>query len=136
MEGKKNRVAYFYDNEIGSFYYGNDHPMKPFRIKMAHQLIVNYGLYRKMNVYQPHRATQAEMLKFHSSEYIDYLRMVIPTVEESHFSLGQNDCPVFDGLYDFCQISAGGSIDAASLLNAQASDICINWGGGLHHAKK
>jgi len=25
--------------------------MKPFRIKMAHQLIVNYGLYRKMNIY-------------------------------------------------------------------------------------
>ena len=25
--------------------------MKPFRIKMAHQLIVNYGLYRKMSVY-------------------------------------------------------------------------------------
>lgn len=91
MEEKKNRVAYFYDNEIGSFYYGNDHPMKPFRIKMAHQLIVNYGLYRKMNVYQPHRATQSEMLKFHSPEYIDYLRMVMPTAEESHYSLGQND---------------------------------------------
>ena len=25
--------------------------MKPFRIKMAHQLIVNYGLYRRMNCY-------------------------------------------------------------------------------------
>ena len=43
---RKKRVSYFYDNDIGSFYYGSDHPMKPFRIKMAHQLIVNYGLYR------------------------------------------------------------------------------------------
>ena len=47
----KKRVSYFYDNEVGSFYYGQEHPMKPFRIKMAHQLIVNYGLYRRMNVY-------------------------------------------------------------------------------------
>ena len=45
------RVSYFYDTEVGSFFYGQEHPMKPFRIKMAHQLIVNYGLYRKMSVY-------------------------------------------------------------------------------------
>ena len=37
--------------DVGSFYYGEDHPMKPFRIKMAHQLILEYGLYRKMNTY-------------------------------------------------------------------------------------
>ena len=46
------------------------------------------------------------------------------------------DCPVFDGLYEFCQLSGGGSVAAAVKLNKQASDICINWGGGLHHAKK
>ena len=46
------------------------------------------------------------------------------------------DCPVFDGLYEFCQLSAGGSVAAAVKLNKQASEICINWGGGLHHAKK
>ena len=37
--------------DVGSFHYGEDHPMKPFRIKMAHQLIIGYELYRKMNVY-------------------------------------------------------------------------------------
>jgi histone deacetylase 1/2 len=47
----KRRVSYFYDNEVGSFYYGQEHPMKPFRMKMAHQLIVNYGLYRRMNCF-------------------------------------------------------------------------------------
>lgn len=46
------------------------------------------------------------------------------------------DCPVFDGLYEFCQLSGGGSVAAAVKLNKQAADICINWGGGLHHAKK
>ena len=50
----KRRVSYFYDNEVGSYYYGQEHPMKPFRIKMAHQLIVNYGLYRRMNCYVRH----------------------------------------------------------------------------------
>lgn len=36
----------------------------------------------------------------------------------------------------FSQISAGGSIDGAKILNNGEADICINWGGGLHHAKK
>ncbi|KAH7646440.1 histone deacetylase 1-like [Dermatophagoides farinae] len=51
------------------------------------------------------------------------------------FNVGE-DCPVFDGLYEFCQLSAGGSVAGAVKLNKQATDIAINWGGGLHHAKK
>ena len=46
------------------------------------------------------------------------------------------DCPVFDGLYQYCQIAAGGSLGAAVKLNYQTSDIAINWAGGLHHAKR
>ena len=43
---------------------------------------------------------------------------------------------MFDGLYEFCQLSSGGSIAGAVKLNKQACDIAINWAGGLHHAKK
>lgn len=31
------------------------------------------------------------------------------------------DCPVFDGLYEFCQLSAGGSVAAAVKLNKQVN---------------
>lgn len=48
----------------------------------------------------------------------------------------QNDCPLFDGLFTFCQISSGGTLAAAANLNKGDSEICINWAGGLHHAKK
>ena len=43
---------------------------------------------------------------------------------------------MFDGLFEFCQLSAGGSVAGAIKLNKQACDIALNWGGGLHHAKK
>lgn len=33
------------------------------------------------------------------------------------------DCPVFDGLYEFCQLSAGGSVAAAVKLNKQVRDF-------------
>mmetsp|Transcript_5740 Transcript_5740/g.6380 ORF Transcript_5740/g.6380 Transcript_5740/m.6380 type:complete len:409 (+) Transcript_5740:213-1439(+) len=140
----KRRVAYFYDPDVGTFYYGQQHPMKPHRIRMAHQLILNYGLYRKMEVYRPHYATDGEMAAFHSPEYIKFLKNLTPittreslTDAHSKFNVGEStDCPIFEGLYQFGQISAGGSIDAAIKLNQQTADICINWAGGLHHAKK
>jgi len=50
-------------------------------------------------------------------------------------NLGE-DCPVFDNLFEFCQIYAGGTLDAARRLNHKSCDIAINWAGGLHHAKK
>lgn len=71
-----------------------------------------------------------------------------------------DDCPVFDGLFEYCSISAGGSmgkqtptcipqthkiwffleflwsIEGAARLSRDKCDIAVNWAGGLHHAKK
>ena len=47
-----------------------------------------------------------------------------------------DDCPIFDGLYSYCSLYAGASLDAARKLTNLQSDIAINWSGGLHHAKK
>lgn len=115
--------------------------MKPHRIRMAHNLVLNYGLYRKMEIYRPHKANQEEMTKYHSDDYIRFLKGIRPdnmgefNKQMQRFNVGE-DCPVFDGLYEFCQLSAGGSVAGAVKLNKQATDIAINWGGGLHHAKK
>jgi histone deacetylase 1/2 len=45
------RVAYFYDSDVGNYAYVAGHPMKPHRIRLAHSLIMNYGVYRKMEIY-------------------------------------------------------------------------------------
>ncbi|KAL2161742.1 hypothetical protein VTH06DRAFT_8304 [Thermothelomyces fergusii] len=55
--------------------------------------------------------------------------------EQGKYNVG-DDCPVFDGLFEFCGISAGGSMEGAARLNREKCDIAINWAGGLHHAKK
>ena len=51
------------------------------------------------------------------------------------FNVGE-DCPVFDGLYEYCQTYTGGSLGGAARLNQGAADVVVNWAGGLHHAKK
>lgn len=152
------RVAYFYDQDVGNYHYYLGHPMKPHRIRMAHNLIVNYGLCdelsddapeyagegsrmlngdsalsaaalnddvdmmdgdglgsannavggpstgilaftdaekrltrtmltgargKAMQIFRARRATAAEMTRFHTDEYIDFLEQVTPDKAEA-----------------------------------------------------
>ncbi|KAJ2956456.1 hypothetical protein NQZ79_g7704 [Umbelopsis isabellina] len=136
-------VSFFAAN-VGNYHYGPGHPMKPHRIRMCHGLVMNYGLYKKMEIYASIRAKPAnkwEMTQFHTDEYIDFLSRVTPdnmealNKEQAKFNVG-DDCPVFEGLFEYCGLSAGGSMEGAARLNRGLCDIAINWAGGLHHAKK
>ena len=157
------KVAYFYDSDVGNYAYVAGHPMKPHRIRMAHSLIMNYGLYTKMEIYvclpfsgtpqlassglrlmcmqRAKPASKYEMTQFHTDEYIEFLHKVTPdnmdnfNKEQSKYNVG-DDCPVFDGLFEFCGISAGGTMEGAARLNRGKCDVAVNWAGGLHHAKK
>jgi histone deacetylase 1/2 len=135
------RVVYLYDDAVGNFSYTTVHPMKPHRIRMTHNLVLAYDLFPKMRVLRPKRASFLDMTRFHSDEYIQFLQTA--TIENSSqeedildkFNCSE-DSPIFPGLFEFCQISAGGTITAAQQLNDGKADIAINWAGGLHHAKK
>ncbi|KAF5368587.1 hypothetical protein D9758_002339 [Tetrapyrgos nigripes] len=138
---QKKRVCYFFDSDIGGFHYGPGHPMKPTRIRMCHSLVMNYGLYKKMEIFRAKPATKREMTQFHSDDYVEFLGRISPSnmnsfLREQHkYNVG-DDCPVFDGLFDYCSISAGGSMEGAARLSRDKCDIAVNWAGGLHHAKK
>ncbi|KAJ3683452.1 hypothetical protein LUZ60_013679 [Juncus effusus] len=148
-DGQRRRVSYFYEPTIGDYYYGQGHPMKPHRIRMAHCLVVHYRLHRHMEIIRPYPAAPEDLQRFHHPDYVSFLaespsnKSTGPTLSNpsastsssKRFNVGE-DCPVFEGLFDFCQASAGGSIGAAVKLNRGDSDIAINWAGGLHHAKK
>ncbi|KAL2507456.1 Histone deacetylase 9 [Forsythia ovata] len=137
----KDKIAYFYDGDVGNVYFGPSHPMKPHRLCMTHHLVLSYELHNKMEIYRPHKAYPVELAQFHSADYVEFLNRITPDTqslfsnEMVKYNLGE-DCPVFENLFEFCQIYAGGTIDAARRLNNQLCDIAINWAGGLHHAKK
>ena len=141
MAPSKDRICYFYDSDVGTSYYGNNHPMKPHRLAMTHHLVLSYDLHRRMEVYRPRRSYPVEMTQYHAEDYVEFLSRITPDTASEHmqsmqrFNLGE-DCPIFDGLFDFCKLYTGGSIDGAVRLNHGMSDIAINWSGGLHHAKK
>ena len=114
----KRRVSYFYHGDVGLYYYGPGHPMKPHRLRMTHQLLLAYGLYRRMDVYKPRlgggSASEQQLARFHSEDYIDFLKRINPdnmkqfSAQMQKFNVGEyTDCPVFDGLYEFCATYTG-----------------------------
>ncbi|KAL7980588.1 hypothetical protein Chor_001742 [Crotalus horridus] len=117
-QGTKRKVCYYYDGHI--------FPVVTKAIPISHR---------------PYKASAEEMTKYHSDDYIKFLRSIRPdnmseySKQMQRFNVGE-DCPVFDGLFEFCQLSAGGSVASAVKLNKQQTDIAVNWAGGLHHAKK
>ncbi|GBE80179.1 histone deacetylase RPD3 [Sparassis latifolia] len=137
----KRRVTYYYDPDVGAYTYGFGHLMKPQRMRVTHELVSVYGMLPKMHILRAKRATAEVMSRFHSDEYVHFLSRVTPetaqelTFHGSRFLVG-DDNPAFEGVFEFCTISAGGSIAAAQRLASGATDIAINWAGGLHHAKK
>jgi histone deacetylase 1/2 len=138
---RRPRVDYFYDESVGNFVYSPNHPMRPHRVRLTHHLVVGYGLYKHLNVFRPKKATRKDFTAFHSDDYVQFLQEVTPENAEDHlhafesFGIG-DDCPIFDGLYEYCQTYTGGSLSGAARLNQGCADIVANWAGGLHHAKK
>ncbi|EFE37591.1 hypothetical protein TRV_07757 [Trichophyton verrucosum HKI 0517] len=137
------RVSWHSNATVEPHHFGQSHPMKPWRLTLTKQLVMAYGMHHAMDLYVARAATYDEMAEFHSTDYLDFLSQVIPADMDSAaqqdrlagFNFG-DDCPIFDGLYDYCALYSGGTVDAARKLCNNQSEIAINWSGGLHHAKK
>ncbi|OAP56292.1 hypothetical protein AYL99_09471 [Fonsecaea erecta] len=142
-------VSLHYNPAVEHHHFGQTHPMKPWRLTLTKSLILSYGMHTAMDCYTSRPATMQEISEFHHEKYVEFLSIATPkNIYElypeldgtqgysSHvFGVGE-DCPIFDGLYAFCSMYTGASIDAARKLCSKQSDIAINWSGGLHHAKK
>lgn len=137
------RVSWHANPDVEPHHFGSSHPMKPWRLTLTKQLVMAYGMHHAMDLYLSRAATYEELSEFHHTDYLDFLRQVMPGDMEKpeksdsvvKFNFG-DDCPIFNGLYEYCSLYAGGSLDAARKLCNNQSEIAINWSGGLHHAKK
>ncbi|KAK4048756.1 histone deacetylase [Microbotryomycetes sp. JL201] len=135
------RVSYYFPRGVGEYHFGERHPMKPHRLTLTNHLVMGYGLHKKMDIFDPRAATAEELTRFHDDDYVDFLSRVTPdnvsdfTNVLSSFNVG-DDCPIFSDMWDYCRQYAGASLMAARKIGSGATDIAINWTGGLHHAKK
>lgn len=126
------RVSWHANPAVEPHHFGQSHPMKPWRLTLTKQLVMAYGMHHAMDLYLARAATYEEMAEFHQTDYLDFLRQVMPGDMENpeqseniaRFNFG-DDCPIFNGLYNYCSLYAGGSIDAARKLCNNQSEVGI-----------
>ncbi len=131
-------TAFLYSEKFSDFSYGVDHPMRPLRLRLTYELIRGCGLLDLpgASVVRARRATDEELLLFHTHEYIRILKEADSgAVPEggAAFGLGYGDNPAFRGVFEWSSYSAGASVQAAGLVAGGKAEVAFNIAGGLHH---
>jgi len=135
------RTALIFSPLFGSYSYGDDHPFKLQRYRVARDLMDAYGLLKLpgMEIRDCRPVDDDLVLTFHDPAYIDRLKEFSAASEaraDFRFGLGDADCPVFEGLYDCAALGAGATFEAARLVEEEGFQIAFNLAGGWHHAHR
>lgn len=135
------RTALIYSPLIGNFNYGDDHPFKLHRNRMAYDLMNAYGLLElpHMEIRDCQPVSDELLLSFHDPAYLSCLKEFSTSDApraDFRFGLGDAECPVFKGLYDCAALGAGATFEAARLVEEENIDIAFNLTGGWHHAHR
>src|SRR5574340_851085 len=135
----KKKTAFLYSEKFGSFFYGANHPMKPVRLRLTHELMERLNLAHLPNsmTVEARPVKEIDLRLFHTHEYLKVLKEantgVIPVDGPAH-GLGVGDNPVFNGVYEWSRYCTGASVIAAELVMAGEVKTAFNIAGGLHHA--
>jgi acetoin utilization protein AcuC len=135
------RTALIYSPLFGNFNYGDDHPFKLHRNRMAYDLMAAYGLLElpQMEIRDCQAASDEQLMSFHDPAYIARLKEFsasdVPRAD-FRFGLGDADCPVFKGLFECAALGAGSTLEAARLVEEERFDVAFNLTGGWHHAHR
>jgi acetoin utilization protein AcuC len=134
------RSALIYSPLFGNFNYGDDHPFKLQRNRLAYDLMEAYGLLDLpgMVIRNCQPIEDEFALTFHDPAYIARLKEFSTSDEpraDFRFGLGDADCPVFKGLYDCAALGAGATFEAVRMVE-DGFDVAFNLTGGWHHAHR
>jgi len=133
------KTAFIYSDDFAKYDYGPEHPLKPVRLKLTHDLIRAYGLLslQDVRVVEAKPAEEDDLLLYHTRDYIEMLKAVNSGLEipdEERYGLGFGDNPVFEGVFEWSRLVTGASLQAVELVDSGEVPIAFNISGGLHHA--
>jgi acetoin utilization protein AcuC len=132
-------TAFIYTDAYVKYVYSDTHPLRPYRLKLTHDLLCCFGL---LDLPSSRRVettlAQREALEwFHTPAYLDVLEAAdcgVYRMDYQAYGLGPGDNPVFPGLYEWSRLCVGGTLQAARLVQSGAVDVAFHIAGGLHHA--
>ncbi len=134
------RAAFVYEDALSRHELRQDHPMKPERLWYTYELLRAYGAFDggSSRLVPPRPATEEELRRLHSSEYVSAVRglsLGLADCDPSRFNFHHGgDNPIYPGMYDAAALSTGASLLAAEMVASREVDVAFNISGGLHHA--
>ena len=135
---KIKKTAFVYGESYFAYDYGMSHPLKIERLRLTHDLCKAFGLFElpQARLVETRPAQESEILRFHTPEYMEVLKLASAGKITTHYShgIGPGDNPAFPGLWEWSQLHAGASLQCAQLVSEGEADIAFNIAGGLHHA--
>jgi acetoin utilization protein AcuC len=140
LASNRGRYALVYSRRFTELEFGEDHPFKVLRYRLAFDLMERLGLLAAPGVVVAEcpLADEADLLLFHRSDYLDRLREFSLAGEpraDFRYGLGDVENPVFPGLYEWSRLSCGGTLEAVRQVVDRGRRLAFNMAGGCHHAR-
>lgn len=135
------RTALIYSHQFDNFSYGESHPFKLQRFRLAYELIKAYGLESSATAFclEPPAVSDADILTYHDKAYIERMKeFSAAEVPRADFlyGLGDHENPVFRDFYDWACLGTAGTCEAARLVADEGYTAAFNLAGGYHHAHR
>jgi len=133
------RAVFIYSAALEKYRYPPEHPFNTIRAQKTREIVNSMGFLSGADRSEtaPEPAEIIELKKFHSARYLQVLKTVSKNkfdAEALNMGIGTSDCPIFEGLYDYAVLAAGGTLVAARMILSGAADAAFNPSGGFHHA--
>jgi acetoin utilization protein AcuC len=137
------KAALIWDPSFVAYRFRQNHPFNPKRLELTVSLLEEMELLTGpgLSVVPPRLATDEELLRVHSAEYIAAVKRLggeapVDPADGREWGLGTDDNPIFAGMHEATATVVGGTLRAAELVMSGEVTRAFNVAGGLHHAHR
>lgn len=130
----------WYGSDAPIYDFGPQHPLRPGRVTLTHELIDHLGIVDGRDVVQTdaRSATDDEVRLVHAADYVEAVQAAGSGARGSwwEFGFGPGDNPIFPRMHEAAARVAGASLTAAEAVFSGRAIHAFNPAGGLHHAAR
>ncbi|MCL4315644.1 MAG: acetoin utilization protein AcuC [Gammaproteobacteria bacterium] len=127
------KVCVYIGPALARYGFGHGHPFGPDRMDAFWHEAQRLGLDRRVSVCVPVQATQEEIERFHTHDYVERVKAQSQT---GHGFLDYGDTPAFPGVYEAAASVAGSALDAMRRIMDGRCRRAFVPIAGLHHARR